>query len=30
VNNMSATEAVVRGNHLHGKVQALEGDGSVN
>jgi hypothetical protein len=30
VHNMSATEAVLRGNHLHGKVQALDGDGSVN
>ncbi|HTZ72004.1 MAG TPA: right-handed parallel beta-helix repeat-containing protein [Acetobacteraceae bacterium] len=30
VDNVTATEAILRGNHLHGKVQALEGDGSVN
>jgi hypothetical protein len=30
VNNDTATEAVLRGNHLHGAVDALEGDGSAN
>jgi hypothetical protein len=30
VRNLTATEADLKGNTLHGKVQALEGDGSVN
>ncbi len=30
VRNLTATEAELKGNRLHGKVQALEGDGSVN
>jgi hypothetical protein len=30
VKNLTATEAQLKGNKLHGKVQALEGDGSVN
>jgi hypothetical protein len=30
VNNDTATEAVLRGNHLHGSVDPLEGDGTVN
>ena len=30
VNNDTATEAVLRGNHLHGSVDALDGDGTVN
>jgi hypothetical protein len=30
VRNLTATEADLRGNHLHGKVEALEGDGNVN
>jgi hypothetical protein len=30
VNNQTATEAVLRGNVLHGEVRALQGDGSVN
>jgi hypothetical protein len=30
VRNLTATEADLKGNHLHGKVEALEGDGNVN
>jgi hypothetical protein len=30
VRNLTATEAELRGNKLHGKVEALEGDGSAN
>jgi hypothetical protein len=30
VNNDTATEATLRGNHLHGPVDALKGDGSTN
>jgi hypothetical protein len=30
VNNDTATEAVLRGNHLHGAVDPLAGDGTVN
>ncbi len=30
VHNITATEALLRGNRLHGAVEALQGDGSVN